>query len=66
MHATEIDTRGSTSSDVLNAQARVQSTKAQLIEAEADLDRQQPIPAHRRSPNRASRPGRTATARWPR
>ncbi len=38
--ATEAMTRGATSSDVLTAQARVQSTRAQLTAAEADLERQ--------------------------
>jgi HlyD family secretion protein len=39
--ATELMTRGSTSSDVLTAQARVQSTRAQLAAAQADLERQE-------------------------
>ena len=38
--ATELSTRGSTSSDVASAQARVDSTNAQLVEAQADLERQ--------------------------
>lgn len=36
--ATEMVTRGSTSSDVLNARARLQSVKSQLVMAEANLD----------------------------
>ncbi len=36
--ATEQVTRGSTSSDVLNARARLQSVKSQLVMAEANLD----------------------------
>ncbi len=39
--ATELMTKGSTSSDVLTARARVQSTRAQLQAAQADLERQQ-------------------------
>jgi HlyD family secretion protein len=39
--ATEMVTRGSTSSDVLTAQARLQSTRSQLIAAQADLERQE-------------------------
>jgi HlyD family secretion protein len=39
--ATELVTRGSTSSDVQTAQARVQSTRSQLTASEADLERQQ-------------------------
>ncbi len=39
--ATEMMTRGSTSSDVQTARARVQSTRAQLAAAQADLERQE-------------------------
>jgi HlyD family secretion protein len=39
--ATEMVTRGSTSSDVLTAQARVQSASSQLVAVQADLDRQE-------------------------
>ena len=39
--ATEMVTRGSTSSDVQTAQARVQSTRSQLAAAQADLERQE-------------------------
>ena len=39
--ATEMVTRGSTSSDVQTAQARVQSASSQLVAAQADLDRQE-------------------------
>ena len=43
---TEIATKGYTSNDVLSAKSRVQSTQAQLVEAQADLDRQQ-LDTHR-------------------
>ncbi len=39
--ATELMTKGSTSSDVLTARARVQSARAQLESSQADLERQQ-------------------------
>jgi multidrug resistance efflux pump len=39
--ATELMTRGATSSDVLTARARLQSTKSQLAMAQADLERQE-------------------------
>jgi HlyD family secretion protein len=39
MRATEQATQGSTSSSVLNAQAKLQSTRAQLLQAEATLQR---------------------------
>jgi HlyD family secretion protein len=38
-HYTQQSTQGSTSSDVANAQARLQSTRAQLLQAEATLQR---------------------------
>ena len=37
--ATEEATKGTTSSDVVNAQARLRSTRSQLAQAEADLER---------------------------
>ena len=43
---TEIATEGYTSNDVLSSKSRVQSTQAQLVEAQADLDRQQ-LDTHR-------------------
>lgn len=43
---TEMATKGYTSNDVLSAQSRVQSTRAQLVEAQADLDRQK-LDTHR-------------------
>ena len=43
---TEIATKGYTSNDVLSSKSRVQSTQAQLVEAQADLDRQQ-LDTHR-------------------
>jgi len=39
MQSTEESTSGSTSSDVVNAEAKVSSTKAQLLQAKAALDR---------------------------
>jgi HlyD family secretion protein len=39
MQSTEESTKGSTSSDVANAQAKLSSAKAQLIQAKAQLDR---------------------------
>jgi multidrug resistance efflux pump len=39
-HATQEQTQGQTSSDVLNAQARLQAARSQLAQAEADAERQ--------------------------
>ena len=39
-HATQQQTQGQTSSDVLNAQARLQAARSALIQAEADAERQ--------------------------
>lgn len=39
-HATQQQTQGQTSSDVLNAQARLQAARSQLAQAEADAERQ--------------------------
>jgi multidrug resistance efflux pump len=39
-HATQQQTQGQTSSDVVNAQARLQAARSQLAQAEADAERQ--------------------------